>query len=114
MPLRNAETSEPAPEVPLQRALVLVFPHDGHRSTQRRTIPRGGVLLGRGASIFDIPFDDPWMSLQHAEIRLDSGVAVVRDLGSATGTGLNGAPLQGTHELVQGDVLREMDLSLGV
>jgi DNA-binding NtrC family response regulator len=112
VPLRNAETSEPAPEAPLQRALVLVFPHDGHRSTQRRTIPRGGVLLGRGASIFDVPFDDPEMSIQHAEIRIEGGTAVVRDLGSAAGTGLNGEPLRGAHALVQGDVLRMGDTLL--
>ena len=112
MPLRNAEIAAPASEAPLQRALVLAFPHDGHRSTQSRTIPRGGVLLGRGAAVFDVPFDDPGMSLQHAEIRLDRGIAVVRDLGSATGTGLNGERLHGTHALVQGDVLRMSDTLL--
>jgi DNA-binding NtrC family response regulator len=109
VPLRNAENATLAWEAPLKRALVLAFPHDGHRSTQSRTLPRGGVLLGRGTAVFDVPFDDPRMSLQHAEIRLDNGVAMVRDLGSASGTGLNGEPLQGTHELVQGDVLRMGD-----
>ena len=112
MPVRNVETTALAPEAPLQRALVLAFPHDGHRSTQSRTIPRGGVLLGRGATVFDLPFDDAGMSLQHAEVRLDGGVAVVRDLGSASGTGLNGEPLHGTHTLVQGDVLRMGDTLL--
>ena len=109
MTLRNAEIPAPTSEALLQRALVLAFPHDGHRSTQSRTIPRGGVLLGRGASVFDVPFDDPGMSLQHAEIRIESGTAVVRDLGSAAGTGLNGQPLHDTHALVQGDVLRMGD-----
>ncbi len=112
MSLRNPEFTTPACEAPLKPALVLAFPHDGRRSTQSRTIPRGGVLLGRGAAVFDVPFDDPAMSLQHAEVGLDSGVAVVRDLGSAAGTGLNGEPLHGTHELVQGDVLRMGDTLL--
>ncbi len=110
--MRNAEIAAPASEAPLLRALVLAFPHDGHRSTQSRTIPRGGVLLGRGSSMFDVPFDDPGMSIQHAEIRIESGIAVVRDLGSAAGTGLNGQPLHGTHALVQGDVLRMGDTLL--
>ena len=86
MSLPNAEIAAPACEAPLQRALVLAFPHDGHRSTQSRTIPRGGVLLGRGAAVFDVPFDDPGMSLQHAEIRLDRGVAVVRALPPSAST----------------------------
>jgi DNA-binding NtrC family response regulator len=107
--LRSAEIPAPASEAPLRRALVLAFPHDGRRSTQSRAIPRGGVLLGRGASVFDVPFDDPAMSAEHAEVRIESGIAVVRDLGSAAGTGLNGQPLHGTHPLVQGDVLRVGD-----
>jgi DNA-binding NtrC family response regulator len=102
----------PAPEAALHRALVLAFPHGGHRSTQSRTIPRGGVLLGRGVAVFDVPFDDPGMSVQHAEIRIESGTAVLRDLGSAAGTGLNGQPLHGAHSLVQGDVLRMGDTLL--
>ncbi len=109
MTLRIAEPPTLSLEAPLERALVLAFPHDGPRSSQSRTIPRGGVLLGRGASVFDVPFDDPGMSIQHAEIRFESGTAVVRDLGSAAGTGLNGEPLTGTHALAQGDVLRMGD-----
>ena len=107
--LRGAEILAPASEAPLQRALVLAFPHDGHRSTQSRTILRGGLLLGRGASVFDVPFADPRMSIQHAEIRIESGTAVVRDLASAAGTRLNGQPLHGAHALAQGDVLRMGD-----
>ena len=109
MPLRIVETAARASEASLERALVLAFPHDGRRSTQSRTIPRGGVLLGRGTSVFDAPFDDPAMAIQHAEVRIESGTAVVRDLGSAAGTGLNGEPLTGTRALAQGDVLRMGD-----
>jgi DNA-binding NtrC family response regulator len=114
MQSRNSQATAPppAPEVVIQRALVLAFPHDGHRSTQRRAIPRGGLLLGRGAPFFDVPFDDEGMSAQHAEIRTEGGVTVVRDLGSEAGTGLNGQPLRGTHALEQGDVLRMSDTLL--
>jgi len=112
VPSRNAEARAPASEAPLQRALVLAFPRDSRRSTRSCTIPRGGVLIGRGARVFDEPFDDPGMSIQHAEIRFESGTAVLRDLGSAAGTGLNGQPLHGAHALVQGDVLRICDTLL--
>jgi DNA-binding NtrC family response regulator len=112
MPSPNAETTTAASGAPLRQALVLAFPHNGQRSTQSHVIPRGGVLLGRGSSVFEVPFDDPGMSIEHAEIRVESGVPVVRDLGSAAGTGLNGRPLQGTHALVQGDVLRVGDTLL--
>jgi DNA-binding NtrC family response regulator len=95
-----------------QRALVLAFPQNGCRSVQSRKLPRGGVLLGRGASVFDAPFDDPAMSIQHAEVRIEGGQALVRDLGSSAGTGLNGRPLHGAHALVQGDVLRLGDTLL--
>jgi len=114
VPSRSVQATAPTPEAeaPLRRGLVLAFPRDGHRSTQSRVIPRGGVLLGRGAPLFDVPFDDPGMALQHAEIRIEGGAAVVRDLGSAGGTRLNGKPLHGTHLLVQGDVLRMSDTLL--
>jgi DNA-binding NtrC family response regulator len=114
VPLRSTEIPAPAPasEALLRRALVLAFPQGGHRSTQSRTIPRCGVLLGRGASVFDAPFDDPGMSIEHAEIRIEGEIAVVRDLGSAAGTGLNARPLHGTHALVPGDVLRMGDTLL--
>ena len=109
---RRAEIATPAPDALLHRALLLAFPHDGHRSTQSRRIPRDGLLLGRGASVFDAPFDDPQMSPEHAEIRFESGKAVVRNLGGAAGTGLNGERLHDPHRLVQGDVLRLGDTLL--
>ncbi len=112
VPSTNATDGPSASQAAVQRALVLAFPHDGRRATQSRAIPGGGVLLGLGAPLFDVPFDDPGMSIQHAEIRIESGIAVVRDLGSAAGTGLNGHLLSGVHALVQGDVLRLCDTLL--
>ncbi len=109
MLLRSPEVRARAPDAPLQRALVLAFPRDSRRATQSRAIPREGVVLGRGVSVFDRPFDDPEMSIQHAEIRIESGTANIRDLGSQAGTGINGQLLHGTHPLVQGDVLRVGD-----
>jgi DNA-binding NtrC family response regulator len=114
VPSTSPQVTAPAAsaETPAQRGLVLAFPRDGTHSTQSRAIPRGGVLLGRGASLFDVPFEDPGMALQHAEIRIEGGTAVLRDLGSAGGTAVNGARLRGPHELVQGDVVRISDTLL--
>jgi DNA-binding NtrC family response regulator len=87
-------------------ALLLAFPRPGDRPSQRRPIPRAGLLLGRGEKIFDEPFDDPAMAPRHAEIQLQGKHAMVNDLGSGAGTRLNGATLSASRALVEGDVLR--------
>jgi DNA-binding NtrC family response regulator len=90
-------------------ALLLAFPRPGDRPSQRRPIPHAGLLLGRGQMIFDEPFDDPAMAPRHAEIQLQGKHAVVNDLGSGAGTRLNGAALNESRALVEGDVLRVGD-----
>jgi transcriptional regulator of acetoin/glycerol metabolism len=87
-------------------ALVLSFVGSGLHDNQRRPIPSQGFVLGRGTCVFDEPFDDPRMSLSQAEVRVDDGRAMVRDLGSGSSTRVNGKPLMGTHQLAHGDVLR--------
>lgn len=47
------------------------------------------TVLGRGSDA-DIVIDDPGVSRRHAEIRLDDGSAVIRDLGSTNGTFVDG------------------------
>src|SRR5512133_3794485 len=94
------------------RALQLPFPHPGNGPTQSRAIPCEGFLLGRGAEVFDRPFDDPAMSPRHAEVRLRGAEAVVHDLGSAAGTRLNGVAVREAHALAEGDVLRLGDTML--
>jgi DNA-binding NtrC family response regulator len=88
------------------RALLLPFPHPGHGPTQSRVIPAAGLLLGRGETVFDGPFEDSAMSVRHAEVCLQGAQAVVRDLGSAAGVRLNGAALREARALEDGDVLR--------
>ena len=97
------------PAAPPPPALLLAFPRPGDRPSQRRPIPRTGLLLGRGETIFDEPFDDPAMAPRHAEIQLEGKHAVVNDLGSGAGTRLNGATLSESRALVEGDVLRVGD-----
>ncbi len=58
-------------------------------------IPEGRALvLGRGAAC-DVHLADDTVSRQHAELRGDDRGIAVRDLGSANGTAVNGAPI--TH-----------------
>jgi DNA-binding NtrC family response regulator len=94
------------------RALLLAFPHPGNGPTQSRPIPREGFVLGRGEAVFEKPFDDPAMSLRHAEVRVEGAQVVMHDLGSAAGVRVNGAALREAHALTEGDVLRLGDTIL--
>jgi DNA-binding NtrC family response regulator len=98
-------TQPVAPDGP-PRALLLPFPSPGHGVAQCRPIPRGGFVIGRGETVFDLPFDDPAMSPRHAEVHLQGTQAVVHDLGSPGGTRVNGAPVRESCALAEGDVLR--------
>lgn len=46
------------------------------------------------------------MSARHAEVRIEAGRVLLRDLGSALGTRLNGQRLVGDRALEPGDVVR--------
>jgi DNA-binding NtrC family response regulator len=100
------------PNDPPQPALMLAFPRPGARPAQSREVPGAGFLLGRGEAIFDEPFEDPAMEPRHAEVRFRGKHAVVTDLGSRTGTRINGVSLQETKALAEGDVLRLGDTVL--
>jgi len=111
------EAATPRASVPMdgtavEPMLVLTFAGRGNGGTQRCRIPRAGLLLGRDAVVFDHPFDDSRMSARHAEVRIDGGRVLIRDLGSETGTRLNGQVLGGERALEAGDVLRLGDTLL--
>ena len=96
----------------IEPTLVLTFFGNGNGGTQRRAIPRGGLLLGREEVVFDDAFDDFRMAPRHAEVRVDDGRVLIRDLGSEIGTRLNGQLLVGERALEPGDVLRLGDTLL--
>src|SRR5256885_8224005 len=96
----------------IEPTLVLMFSGHGNGGTQRRRIPREGLLLGRDAAVFDDAFEDPRMSVRHAEVRIEAGRVLIHDLGSETGTRLNGQLLMGERALEPGDVLRLGDTLL--
>jgi len=87
-------------------ALMLAFRAGGAGPPQCRPIPREGMVLGHGALVFGEPLRDERMASRHAVVRCEGGRALLRDLGSASGTRLNGQHLLGERALAPGDVLR--------
>ncbi|TMA30124.1 MAG: sigma-54-dependent Fis family transcriptional regulator [Deltaproteobacteria bacterium] len=108
----SAHASAPTDGTAIEPTLVLTFSGHGNGGTQRRRIPREGLLLGRDEVVFDNAFDDSRMSVRHAEIRLEAGRVLIRDAGSENGTRLNGQILVGERALEPGDVLRLGDTLL--
>src|SRR5947207_861403 len=102
----------PPDGIVLEPTLVRMFSGRGSLGTQRRRIPRAGLLLGREEAVFDDAFDDLQMSIRHAEIRMEGGKVLIRDQGSEKGTRLNGQVLVGERALEPGDVLRLGDTLL--
>ena len=54
----------------------------------------GGLVIGRATDICHVVLDDPTVSRRHTRLRLADGTLMVEDLNSATGTRLDGAPLE--------------------
>jgi hypothetical protein len=59
------------------------------------------TIIGRGPEA-DLRLPDPGVSRKHAEVRLDSGVFILVDLGSTNGTLVNDAPVT-RRQLAPGD-----------
>lgn len=62
------------------------------------------VVIGRNSG--DVPINDNTVSRRHAEIRLENGQWVLRDLESSNGTLINGVKLTRPATLKQGDQIR--------
>lgn len=58
------------------------------------------TLLGRGAEC-DVVIDDPGSSRKHAEIKVDAGRILIRDLGSTNGTIVDGHRLGGQAKVAE-------------
>jgi hypothetical protein len=86
----------PAVHVPVA-ALELTLAGD---ASVRHTVERQRTTIGRG--LCDIRVSDPEVSREHCTIELRDGIAVLRDLGSANGTRVNGRVVE-THTLADGD-----------
>lgn len=89
----TSKTSEAA-ETLLRMALPQIFLRgvSGRMFGKRILIPRK-LVIGR-ADDCDLIIDEPGVSRHHAEIERNFQKIVVRDLGSANGTRVNGEPVQ--------------------
>ncbi len=83
------------------RLVVLSPAHLRGRTLQLRSTD---ALVGRGANA-QLMLDDPHVSRTHAAIRNTAGQVTVQDLGSRSGTTVNGRPTTQATSLRDGDVI---------
>jgi ABC-type multidrug transport system ATPase subunit len=62
-----------------------------------------GLTVGRQVMSGQVTLDHPNVSLRHAVFEIVDGATVLRDLGSANGTFVNGERLRGARPLAEGD-----------
>jgi hypothetical protein len=72
---------------------------------QEFSLPNGETFIGRSHDC-QITIFDPLISRKHARIRVFGDRAALEDLGSRNGCRVNGALIQGTHQLSAGDRIR--------
>jgi ABC transport system ATP-binding/permease protein len=65
----------------------------------------GLMVVGRVASV-DLQIEDDSVSRRHAELNVVRGQVVVKDLGSANGTAVNGEPIEEETTLAAGDLVQ--------
>jgi pSer/pThr/pTyr-binding forkhead associated (FHA) protein len=71
-----------------------------------KTFPlKGTMVVGRVPGV-DIQIEDDSVSRRHAEVVVQGRDVVLRDLGSANGTNVNGAPLTEELALASGDIIQ--------
>ncbi len=93
---------KPAISSRLAQAKLIVA--SGYEVGQSTPIKKGDFLVGR-SSTCDLRFAEPSTSRQHARIRYAQGQWFLQDLGSSTGTYVNGQQVQAT-KLSDGDIIR--------
>src|SRR5437763_10945066 len=77
----------------------------------RQQLQAGTISIGR-ASDCTIPIKDRYLSRRHAEIVISDGHWVLKDLGSANGTYLNGSRVENELRLHAGDRIRLGDTEI--
>jgi pSer/pThr/pTyr-binding forkhead associated (FHA) protein len=82
----------------------------------RSIVPFAGdtIVVGRGAEDVTFRLPDRNVSRRHARFVLHSGTVFVEDLGSLTGTRVNGDRIAGRRKLRDGDLVQIGDYDLAV
>ncbi len=94
--------------------LCLVLRPPGESNAIEVEIPQDrAALIGRNASA-DLFVNDPRVSRRHCEVRVDGDRLLLVDLGSASGTAVNGRRVDGSTVLRVGDRISIADLSVEV
>ncbi|MEH3053348.1 MAG: FHA domain-containing protein [Patulibacter minatonensis] len=98
----HAAVGAPTGELVAQRGAprLIIRRMQGQRPGLEYDLPQR-TTLGRGD--VEISFEDAYASSRHARIELQSGVAILEDLGSTNGTFVNGEQLEGPWSLRAGD-----------
>ena len=100
-----ARETEPGP------VLAVLFVRSGVGGVDQFPVKAATVRLGR-APDNDIVLVAPSVSPSHAELRLRGGLWSLNDLGSATGSQVDGVAVQGSALLAPGSELRLGDVRL--
>lgn len=85
-------------------AELVVLGPDGE-PVSRFVVDRPRLLVGRAPGS-DLHLHEPDVSRRHAELVATAGGVSVRDLGSTSGTYVDGQPVHGTQRLHDGDLVR--------
>ena len=91
--------------------LALVGKVDGQ--DVRHMLVEGSHVIGRGDDV-GLKLAQPSVSRRHAEILVEGGRVIVRDLGSHNGTKLNGTAVEGDSTVQMGDTIEVANLSFRV
>ncbi len=76
----------------------------GPKQGQKFSFTKDVIALGRRDDN-DVVIDDPQISRRHASLSWEKGKFILRDLGSANGTFLNGVPVEEPCALREGDAI---------
>ena len=116
---RTAAGPVPAPSAPAQVApaggagpVAWLVVEEGPEIGRRWPVMLGDTSLGRNRSANDIVTQSRTASRRHAVIRADANQCMYYDIEPTNPTLLNDRPVVGSHELVEGDLVRIGDVVL--
>ena len=98
----QTEQTPPANDGPKRAGVAYLVVVQGVQTGEMFALAKGPTVLGRGVYA-DLRLGDDGVSRRHAVVMLDGEVAMLRDLGSANGTFLNGKRICDRMLLAEGD-----------